>query len=292
MRLSENFGNSFDYARKLLSDGSRIILLIVLDLIPIVNWILLGYGGRVLREAPSSEYPPKLENYASMFIDGAKIFFGTLIYMAVPIVLIVLGAHSLVESSAMGEGVASSLLTGGAGVLALLVGLVLCFILLVLLGVGIAHMVKSGKFSKFFAFGEILRIINGIGKVKYFGWVILTGLIALLISGLAASVPYIGWLLSAMISPFLTVFIFRSLGDLYNDGAPSELKITVTPALMSAGVKCSTCGTPLQSQHKFCPACGAPAPVPSIMETKFCIACGTRIPTGAGFCGVCGAKQD
>lgn len=44
MNLTENLGNSFSYAKKLLSDGGRLIILIILDIIPIVNWIVLGCG--------------------------------------------------------------------------------------------------------------------------------------------------------------------------------------------------------------------------------------------------------
>jgi len=290
MRLSENFANSFDYSKKLLSDGGRIILLVVLDLIPFASWIVLGYGARVLRDAPNSGAPPKLENYGKMFVDGAKVFFGTFTYMVVPIFLIIMGTASLLESTDV-VGTSAKLFKG-AGAITVLVGIILFILLLGISGVGIAHMVKTEKFSKIFAFGEIFRIINGIGKVKYLGWVILTGLIALLISGIAASIPYMGWLLSALISPFLTVFIFRSLGDLYNDGAPSELKQMETTPTGETAIKCPTCGTPIQPQHKFCPACGAPTPVPSVTETKFCIACGARIPVSVGFCGVCGAKQN
>jgi len=299
MRLSENFSNSFYYAKKLLDDGGRIILLIVLDLIPVVNWIVVGYGARVLREAPSSESPPKLENYGSLFVDGAKIFFASLIYLLFPIILIMLGAASFfAEMFSTGKALRSSAVLGGAGILVALLGMLLGFILLILLVVGIvslpiAHMVKTGKFSKAFAFGEIIKILNGIGKMKYLGWVILTSLIAILIGALTGSVPYIGWLLSAIISPFLTVFIFRSLGDLYNDGAPPELKVAITPSLAGmTGNKCASCGTPLQPHHKFCPACGAAAPVSSVMETKLCIVCGVRIPVTAVFCGSCGAKQN
>jgi len=293
MRLSENFSNSFYYVKKLLDDGGRIILLIVLDLIPIVNWIVVGYGARVLREAPSSESPPKLENYGGLFVDGAKIFFASLIYLLIPIILIMLGAASFfAELFSTGETLRSSVVLGETGILVALLGMLLGFALLILLGVGMAHMVKTGKFSKAFAFGEIIKILNRIGKVKYLGWVILTSLIAILIGGITGRVPYIGWLLSAIISPFLTVFIFRSLGDLYNDGAPSDLKVAIEPSFAGmTGMKCATCGTPLQPHHKFCPACGATALVPSL-ETKVCIVCGIRIPATAVFCGSCGSKQN
>jgi len=295
MNISENLNNSFNYSKKLLSDGGRLIILIVLNLIPLVNWIGVGYAARVLREAPASEAPPKLEKYGDLFSDGAKVSIASLIYMVVPLALIISGAVS------MGAGIFSSesasLMLGGLGVVLLLVGLMLAFVFLIFLGVGIAHMVKTGKFGKAFAFGEILSIIGRIGWGKYIGWAVVTAIIAFVVGGLASSIPYFGWLLSAVISPFLSIFIFRSLGDLYNDGAPSELRVSETTGVgasvvATAPVTCASCGAQLQPHHKFCPACGAPAPAPTVEGSKFCIACGARIPTTAGFCGSCGAKQN
>ena len=295
MNITENFSNSFNYTKQLLRDGGRIIILIVLDIIPIANWIVLGYAARVLQEAPASDSPPKLENYGSLFVEGAKVFFASFIYMLLPIILIVAGAASLIAGFFSIQTAGPSLMLGGAGILFVLAGIVLGFFLLILLGVGIAHMVKTRRFSKAFAFGEIIKIISGIGKIKYLGWLIFTALIAVIISAITGRIPYLGWLLSAVISPFLTVFIFRSLGDIYNDGAPPEFRASISPTSPEgiSGIKCSSCGAALQPHHKFCPACGAPAPVPTVVEgTRFCIACGARIPATASFCGSCGQIQN
>jgi len=299
MDLGENLNNSFNYAKKLLSDGVRLIILIVLDLIPFVNWIVVGYAARVLREAPASETPPKLEKYGDLFIEGAKVSIASLIYMIVPLILIIFGAVSVgfgIFSSELGTSMPQVML-GSFGVLLLLVGLLVCFVFLIFLGVGIAHMVKTEKFGKAFAFGEILSIIGRIGWGKYIGWAVVTAIIAFVVGGLAGSIPYVGWLLSAVISPFLFTFIFRSLGDLYNDGASPELRVpgaavVGTGVVAATPVACSSCGAHLQPHHKFCPACGAPAPVPTVQGSKFCIACGAHVPTTAVFCGSCGAKQN
>jgi len=290
MNIGENLNNSFNYAKKLLSDSGRLIILIVLNLIPLVNWIVLGYAARVLREAPTSEAPPKLEKYGNMFVDGARVSIASLIYMIVPLILIVAGAVSMGAGFFGSE--ATGLMLGGLGIVLLLVGILLAFVFLIFLGVGVAHMVKTEKFGKAFAFGEILNIIRRIGWGKYLGWAIVTIIIATVIGGLSGSVPYVGWLVSAIISPFLSVFIFRSLGDLYNDGAPPELKVsTINVGTSGFTALCKSCGAQLQPHHKFCPACGAPSPTPSAVESKFCISCGAQIPPTAGFCGSCGAKQ-
>ncbi len=294
MNLTENLRNSFEFAKRLLSDGGRLIILIVLDIIPIVNWIVVGYAARVLRESPGTEVPPKLERYGEMFVDGAKVFFASLIYMLIPIILIATGGASLFAGllSMQGSVVVPSVMLGGAGAILLLVGVLSGIILLILLAVGMAHMLKTGKFGKAFAFGEILGIIRSIGWRKYIGWIVVLVIITIVLGGVAGLIPYVGWVISAVISPILSVFIFRSLGLLYNDGAPQELR--VQPSAVS-GLVCASCGTPLQPQHKFCPTCGAAAPVPTppppAEVKRFCMSCGAELPASAKFCGACGAKQ-
>lgn len=292
MNLTENLSNSFEYAKKLFSDGGRLIILIVLGLIPIVNLIVVGYAARVLRESPGTGAPPKLEKYSELFADGAKVSFASLVYMLVPTILIIAGGASLFASllTLQGNIVAPNMMLGGAGLVLVLVGILLAIILLILLGIGMAHMVKAKKFGKAFAFGEIFSIIGAIGWLKYLGWIIILVLITALVGAVAGLIPFVGWIASAVVSPILSVFVFRSLGLLYNDGAPPELR--AQPSEVTALV-CSSCGTPLQPHHKFCPNCGAPAPAPppTTEATKFCMSCGTKIPTEAKFCGSCGAKQ-
>ena len=296
MNLSENLGNSFDYAKKMFSDFGRLIVLIVLNVIPIVDWIVIGYAARVLRESPGSNDPPKLEKYGEMFMDGAKVFFASLIYMLIPAIFIGAGAASFVASGLfhgqiVGPG---AMMFGGTGVVLILIGIVAAFFFLLILGIGIAHMIRTGKFGKAFAFGEIFGIIRIIGWAKYIGWAIVVFIIALVVGGIAGAIPYVGWLLSVIISPLLSIFIFRSLGLLYNEGAPPELR-TQTTTSTAGGIVCASCGTALQPHHKFCPSCGATVPpqattIPT--ESKFCISCGAKVPAGVTFCGSCGAKQN
>jgi len=297
LNLSANLSNSFDYAKKLFSDIGRLIILIVLDIIPLVNWIVVGYAARVLRESPSSPEPPKLEKYGEMFVDGAKIFFASLIYMIIPAILIALGAGSLYAGVLMQGGQMpdfGSMALGGTGLVLVLAGMILAIVMLIILGVGMAHMIKTGRFGKAFAFGEIFTIIRGIGWGKYLGWIVIVVIIGIVVGAITGLIPFVGWIVSAIISPVLSVFIFRSLGLLYNDGAPPELRMAAP--VVGEAVVCPSCGTPLQPHQKFCPSCGTAAPErppqPPVAETKFCISCGARIPVAAKFCGTCGTKQN
>jgi predicted RNA-binding Zn-ribbon protein involved in translation (DUF1610 family) len=294
VNLGDNFSDSFEYTKKLLKDAGRLIILIVLSIIPIVEWIVLGYMARVVKESPGSGTPPKLENYGQLFVDGAKIFFASLVYLLVPTILIIVGAWGTFAGF-QSSMAAPAILVGGTGLIFLLIGVILAILLSIILGVGLAHMIKTGKFGNAFAFGEIFGIIRGIGWVKYLGWIVITAIISIVLVAITNAIPLAGWIITAIVHPFVYIFIFRSLGLLYNDGAPAGLKVQA-PVVMSTGLTCASCGTPLQPEQKFCPNCGAAAPSPppppqTPTGTKFCISCGAKIPSTAVFCGSCGAKQ-
>lgn len=225
MDLSDNLNNSFTFARKLFSDFGRLIILIVLDLIPIVNLIVTGYASRVLKESPGADSPPKLENYGDMFMDGLKIAIATIIYMLIPLILIGAGIGSVFAGRVMERGPdfmwsgftpAYMGLLGGTGIVLVLIGLLAAFVMLILLAAGIAHMIKTGKFGKAFAFGEILGIIGKIGWGRYLAWLVLITVISAIVGAIAGALPFVGWIIAAIIGSALTVFYFRSLGLLYS----------------------------------------------------------------------------
>jgi len=212
--ITENLNKSFEFTKKLLSDFRRLIILIVIDLIPLANWIVVGYGARVLRESPRSDSPPPLEKYGELFVDGAKIFFASLIYMIIPLILIAAGFGGVIASTDMTRG---ALLMGGTGLVLAIIGIVLIFVMLILLAAGIAHMIETGKFSKAFAFSEILAVIRKIGWGKYIVWIIIVGIIYMIL-GAVFAIPFVGWLLAAVVGPAISVFFSRSLGILYAEG--------------------------------------------------------------------------
>jgi hypothetical protein len=224
--LSDNLSNSFEFARKLFSDFGRLVILIVLDLIPIVNLIVTGYASRVLKESPVADSPPKLENYGDMFIDGLKIAIASIIYMLIPLILIAAGVGSFFATMLMSGGTefmpgafkpAYMGLLSGTGIALAMVGLLVAFVMLILLAAGIAHMIKTGKFGKVFAFSEILSVIRKIGWGKYIAWLILIVILAVIVGAIAGAIPVVGWLIAAIIGPAVTVFYFRSLGLLYSE---------------------------------------------------------------------------
>jgi hypothetical protein len=222
LNIEENFSDSFEYTKKLFSQFGTLIILIVLDIIPIVNWIVLGYAARVLKETPDSKSPPKLEKYSELFTEGAKVSVVSIIYLIIPIILIGAGVASFITAVIMGGGSAPEaaggmFLFGATSVVLLLVGVLVAFLALIVLGAAIANMIKQDSFVKAFAFGEIFSVIREIGWGKYLVWVLLVAIIGFVVAVIAGAIPAVGWLIQIVISPALAVFFFRSLGLLYGE---------------------------------------------------------------------------
>jgi hypothetical protein len=232
MSLSENLSNSFGYARTFASDIGRYIILLILGFIPIVNLIVDGYGARIIKTTPETNVPPKLERYGDMFIDGLKIVVAFLIYMIIPIIFIVAGAGGMFAAiSGFGPSVMTGVSLGltGLGAVLLLVGIVLAFVLLIFSAMGVAHMLKTNHFGKAFAFGEIKQTIDRIGWGRYIAWLVVIFLISVVVGAVVGAIPTVGWIISLIVAPFLTVFYFRSIGIMYSEGAS-----TGTPSGTSA----------------------------------------------------------
>ena len=222
MNIEENFSDSFEYTKKLFSQFRTLILLIVLDIIPIVDWIVLGYAARVLKDPPDDKTPPKIEKYRELSKEGTKVFVVSMVYLIVPAILIGAGVASFITAHIIGgasapEATGGVLFFGATSLLLLLVGVVAAFLALIVLGAAIAHMIKQDSFGKAFAFGEIFGVIREIGWRKYLVWVLMVAIIGFVVAAIAGAIPLVGWLIQIVIFPAVAVFFFRSLGLLYSE---------------------------------------------------------------------------
>jgi len=253
LEIGQIIGDSFEYAKKLFSDLGKLVILVILNIIPVVNLIVVGYQTRVAKGTPSSNEPPPLGDYGDLFIQGLKVAIAILLYMLVPIVLIVLGAFGFIWRTI---GVRMLFpMAMGVGLLAL--GILLAFFIGIIAAMAIVHMVKNNSFGKAFAVGEILQIIGRIGWGKYIIWLIVTFVISLAVGALG-SIPLIGWILSLIVSPVLGVFTMRSAALIYSEAVPTAAAPPARPPVgVASTVKfCASCGAQMTADATFCPNCG------------------------------------
>lgn len=225
MELDVNLTESIDYTKMLFDDLGRLLILVILDIIPIVNFVVLGYLGNVIKESRNSDKLPPLDNYFELWIQGLTIFVASIVFMIIPIVLVI-PFLSVVVLSWMSIPVLSTV-SGILAILLLMVGVLLAFFLAIILAMAIVNMLKKDSFGKAFAFGEILDVIGKVGWGTYILWLLVIFICALIVAGIG-SIPVVGWILSLLIAPIFGVFVARSASLVYSEVTTTEETATPT----------------------------------------------------------------
>jgi hypothetical protein len=225
MKLEVNLTDSFNYTKLLFNDLGRLLLLIILDIIPIVNFIVVGYLANVIKQPKDSNKLPPLENYFDLWIQGLVVVVASVIFMIIPIILIVPFVFVYVVSSWFYFPVLSTI-GGFLAIILLIIGIVFAFFLGLLLAMAIINMVKQDSFSKVFAFSEIMEIIGKIGWGNYIVWLVIIFIGAIIVSAIGG-IPVIGWFLGTIIAPIFGVFVARSATLTYMEATPEEPPTTI-----------------------------------------------------------------
>lgn len=311
MNLEESLSRGFNYTGRLFSRWKDLLILTIINIIPIVNFLTLGYVGRVTRDGPGSEGPPKLEGWWSMFVDGLKVVAAGILW-AIPIAIVgavltlaiiipTIGLLSLTSPEFWvnwGAGFANSTAANWTHMAQfmqqafeplrplalaiipamLVVALVVAFSV-VMAFTGIVNMFKKNSFVKAFAIGEIFTIMRKIGYLRYLGLIVVMVLLGGVISIISA-IPVLGYIIGAFLSLLLYVAIFRSIGLLYDDA-------------MGVSIASATVAPPPAPETPAPAAVAPPAPAPEPKpkaKQLFCVSCGTANPLDGKFCRNCGKE--
>jgi len=204
--IGENLTGSFGYAKdKLVGSIGNWIILMILTIIPIVNFIAMGTYLKVYRGED-----PKVENIGKSFVDGLLIFIITFLYMLIPtVILLILGGGAIFTAGLTGSQAAIAGV--GIGVL------VLCIILYILFGLILTPAIVSfarGGFGDAFKFGQLFAMIGKAGWLKYILSIIVLGIIFGII-GLLFAIPFIGWIIMIILLPFLIVWGSKFWANLF-----------------------------------------------------------------------------
>jgi len=225
MELSENLSKSWEFMTKLTENIGNLIILIILNIIPIVNFTLWGYAARIVREGRRLDKPPRIENYVDMFIDGLRVLLVILLYMAIPLIIGFLSMRITLKGfrSMISPGFFLSIIISGIGFLGIIIAVILGFILLIIGAMGTIHMMKTNSLPKAFAISEILNLIGRTGWGRYIGWLITTFIISIIILAIGS----IHWVIAGIIGVFYIVFLAKSAHYIYPEEENEAKNLTV-----------------------------------------------------------------
>lgn len=186
--IAENVKQSFDYAKNaLVGKWMDWLILIVLTIIPVVNFIGMGIYLKIFRGEE-----PKMGDLGKCFIDGLMMFVIAFVYMIIPMIL--------------------SIILAIIPILGWLVALALMVAAAALLIPAIYNFAHKG-FGAAFAFKESIAEIKQMGVGAYLISVVVFMLLFLVIA-LLNIIPVIGTILGFIVMPFILIMGFKYIANL------------------------------------------------------------------------------
>ncbi|WP_440949890.1 DUF4013 domain-containing protein [Methanosphaerula subterraneus] len=220
MDYGNMISDAFEYTREaLIEKWMRWVLLTIVTIIPIVNFISMGYMMEIYR---GTRPAPELENWGTLFVDGLKLFIVTLIYMIPVLVIIaIFGGLGVLGMIASGDAGGNSAMAAGA-IASLMGGIFLALIVALLIGIiaaiGVIRFTRTGSISEAFNFSAILETIGRIGWVDYIialvilfisivvVEIVLT-IITTIVTAILSFIPIIGVIVGSLLSMIISLII-------------------------------------------------------------------------------------
>lgn len=228
MTLSDDLSESAQYTGSIFQRIGDLIILFIVSIIPIVDFIALGYYAKIVRDNPSSKSAPKLEMYGEMFVEGLKIVVVGIIWAIIISIIAAIIAVPFFAASALAAFTnpaqfASAGWIFALGAFAVIFGIVAFFIGIIAF-MGIIHMVKKKSLGKAFAFSEIFGVIRKIGWIQYLAYFVIVFIAVVIVGTISGALGPIGWVISALLSVLEGLFFSRTIGLMYDKatGTPQQ----------------------------------------------------------------------
>ena len=183
MNINENISDSLQYPIK---DWIKIIILGIILIIPIVNFIGLGYYLRIIKSTLAGlDELPDFERVGELFIDGIKILIVCIIYAIVPLIFYALsfvfaGSETVPSSTTTSSVFSFNYLPAFTGIslVFFIISAIFAIIISIFAYMGIANMAyHDSKIGAALRYREILDRIAAIGWGNYILWWIVLMLI-------------------------------------------------------------------------------------------------------------------
>jgi hypothetical protein len=184
-----------------------------------LSFFLSGYTVRILRGAKPA---PEFENWTGLFFDGLKLTLVWLLWF-LPFLVAMAAAIGLVILSFANAGSPdrSSVMTLGAVLLLLFLGCVAAVIASLYAYLGTVRFARTGSIREGIRFSKINGMIRALGWVSYLIALLIIFVVVFIfgtITTVLSLIPFIGWVLVLIISPFLTILVARYAALVYEKG--------------------------------------------------------------------------
>ena len=186
-----------DWTKKVIIGG-------ILNIVPIVNFISYGYSLEVMKLVISGkETLPEWDNFGSKFIRGLVGIIISVIYLIIPIIVMMIFIS-------MGHR--------GLNIVGILVGGILMIIFGFAIPMALANYVAKDSFGAAFEFSEIINRIKSVFGEYLVCYIVV--IVLSLIVGAISVIPFIGWIIGAILEFYVALVYAYYFGNLYVKSSP------------------------------------------------------------------------
>jgi hypothetical protein len=194
-------------------DIKKLLIGTVIEVIPVVNFIAMGYHLNCAKTAMKKEHAlPEWEDWGGLFTNGLMIFIAMMVYMAPAAVVMVVGMGASFVGGGMGFMMGAK--TGwmptlvGLGLSAIL-AVILCLVAVYLMPAAVLNFAKGGKFGDFFDFKSV---VNNAKRWSYLKALVFSAFYMLIAVIILSVVPVVGSALGVFAAGVTAYTIF---GEVY-----------------------------------------------------------------------------
>ncbi|MBN1882687.1 MAG: DUF4013 domain-containing protein [Deltaproteobacteria bacterium] len=185
----------------------KVLIGTVLMIIPIVNFIPIGYVYNIFKKVLNKEEPvlAEWEGWGDLFVRGLMVFLIMLVYIIVPWIIMMIGV-GIMSAGASNE---SGALTGLGGFVMFIGGL-LYLVVALLVPFALAHYAKNNEeFGAIFKFGDIIgNFFKAVGDYLL-AIVVMIGIFFVL--GIIGIIPILGWIVGILAIFYVSVVMYTLL---------------------------------------------------------------------------------
>lgn len=197
--------NDVEWIKKMVIGG-------LLMLIPIVNFIALGYYIKTMRGGIDGKSGlPEWDDWGNLFVKGLLVIIVVFIYMLIPLAVMFMSiGGAAISSIASGDVSPASIGTiiGGS-----LISVFLMFIVWLLLPMALSIYAKEDSIGAAFGIGEILSRIKSVIGEYIIAIIVLYAL--MLIVGFISMIPFIGWVVMIFANFYVALVAANMFGKVY-----------------------------------------------------------------------------
>ncbi len=215
--------------KKPFLDIKSFLIGVALSILPIVNWLSLGYAlectGLTKRKVPLNK-SPDWADWGKLFVNGFLTFVISIIYFIPALIIFLIALASVLgailrvvsftdlitgNSAAISQNIASIMPSLASALPFIFIGIVLALLAAYVVQSAVLNFLVYNRFGKAFSFGEVFkRAFNG---TYFVAWIIAL-IISIVASLIFSWIPVVGSALMFFITSVITYTIF---GQVYRE---------------------------------------------------------------------------